>query len=274
MNAMSLKAKVRNIAKAKGVSAQVVLQYYFFERFLDRLSQSEYREKIILKGGFLIASIAGMDVRSTMDIDATIRFGPLEEEYIKNVISTICGIYIDDNINFQLIRLTLIREDTEYGGFRASLDAIYESIITPLSIDITAGDIITPKPVKRLFKSLFDERSQFELLTYNSETILAEKVETILRRSVSNTRLRDFYDVYLIMKTQSYDTNIFNKAFYYTAVHRGTIEKIKNIPEILNAIKESHIIKQQWEKYQKEYSYAKDVNFEDIIKMLYQILSP
>ena len=205
MNAMSLKAKIRNIAKVKGISAQAVLQHYFFERFLERLSRSEYLDKFIIKGGLLITTMAGLHTRSTMDLDATIRSLPLNEERIKKVIKDICAIFIDDNLNFQITGTSQIHDDTEYGGIRVFMEAIYENINVPLTIDITAGDIITPKPVKRKFKSLFDDAVQFEFLAYNTETILAEKVETILRRSVSNTRSRDFYDVYLIVKTQHFN---------------------------------------------------------------------
>ena len=261
------------MAKAKGISAQVVLQHYFFERFLYRLSKSAYRKNFILKGGYLIAVMTGLETRSTMDMDATIRLLPLDEEHIKIVINAICSNPIVDDIKFQLTRITVIRDDTEYGGFRVALEAIYENIYAPLSIDITTGDVITPKPVKRLFKSILDKKRGFELLTYNTETILAEKVETILRRSVSNTRPRDFYDVYLIVKTQSYDMDIFFKALSATAAFRKTTEIIKNVPEILKAIKESQILKQQWEKYRREYLYAQDITFEDTMKVLHELMS-
>jgi len=268
MNAMSLKAKIRNIAKTKGVSAQVVLQNYFFERFLDRLSRSEYRKKFILKGGLLIAAMAGLDARSTMDMDATIRSLPLDEENIRTAINTICTVPVNDDITFQITGITFIREDDEYGGFRISLNAIYDLINTPLSIDITSGDVITPKPVKRLFQSLLNDDSQYELWAYNSETILAEKIETILRRSVGNTRPRDFYDVYLITKTQNFDHNVFHRALSATSAHRGTTERIINVPEILEAIEKSKILRNQWEKYRREYTYAKDIMFEDTIKVI------
>jgi predicted nucleotidyltransferase component of viral defense system len=273
MNAMSLKAKIRNIAKSKGISAQVVLQHYFFERFLERLSLSEYQDKFILKGGLLIAAMAGLHTRSTMDLDATIRSIPLDEAHIKTVINTICTIPIYDNLVFLITGTSQIRDDAEYSGIRVSLEAIYESITSPLTIDITAGDIITPKPVKRKFKSLFDDTVQFELLAYNTETILAEKAETILRRSVSNTRPRDFYDVYLIVKTQRFNPATFRKAFSSTVSHRGSTEQITKVSEILKSIEESSILKQHWEKYRQEYAYAKDIAFNDTVKVLYELLN-
>jgi len=267
-NAMSLKAKIRNIAKAKNISAQVVLQNYFFERFLYRLSRSEYRDKFILKGGLIITAMAGLDARSTMDMDATVRSFPLDEEHIRAAMDSISKIIEDDGIVFQVGKIVFIREDDEYGGFRVSLDAIYENINNPLSVDITTGDIITPKPVKRTFKSLFNKTARFKLWTYNTETILAEKVETILRRSVGNTRLRDFYDVYIITKTQSFNYDIFHKALSATSAHRGSTDKISNVPDILKSIEESSILKNHWKKYQQEYSYAKDVTFEDTIRAI------
>jgi hypothetical protein len=162
MNAMSLKAKIRNIAKAKNVSAQIVLQNFFFERFLIRLSQ----EKFILKGGLLIATMTGLDARSTMDMDATIHSLPLDEEHIRTAVEAVCVTPIEDGVIYQITGITFIREDNEYGGLRISQDVIYENINAPLSIDITAGDAITPKPIKKIFKSVFND----------TEPILAEKV--------------------------------------------------------------------------------------------------
>jgi len=273
MNAMSLKGNIKNIAKTKGVSAQVVLQNYFFKRFLDRLSRSEYREKFILKGGLLIAAMTGLDTRSTMDMDTTVYSFPLDEEHIRVAIDTICSVPANDKINFEITDITFIRDDDDYGGFRVSMNAIFETINAPLSIDITTGDVITPKPVKRLFSPLFNTSDQFELWTYNIETILAEKIETILRRSVFNTRPRDFYDVYLISKTQDFNKGIFYKALSATSEHRGTTEKTKNTSEILQAIEESSLLNQYWERYMKEYSYAKDISFKDTIAAVRELLN-
>jgi predicted nucleotidyltransferase component of viral defense system len=203
-----------------------------------------------------------------MDMDATIRSLPLDEEHIKIAINTICTVPLNDDIIFQITGITFIREDDEYGGFRVSLNAIYEKINAPLSIDISTGDVITPKPVKRLFKSLLNDTNPYELWAYNPETILAEKIETILRRSVGNTRPRDFYDVYLITKTQNFDNNIFHQALSATSAHRGTTEKISNVPEILESIEKSEILRNQWEKYRREYPYARDIKFEDTIKAI------
>jgi len=272
MNAMSLKGKIKNIAKTKGISTQVVLQNYFFERFLDRLSKSEYQEKFILKGGLLIAAMTGLDTRATMDMDATVHSFTLDEEHIRNAINTICNIPANDGILFQITDINFIRDDDEYGGYRVSLNAIFETINNPLSIDITTGDVITPKPVKRLFKSILNTSDQFELWTYNIETILAEKIETILRRNIFNTRPRDFYDVYIISKTQNFDNEIFHRALSATSAHRGSTKMICNTSEILKTIEENTLLKQHWEQYRKEYLYAKNISFEDTITAIKNLI--
>jgi predicted nucleotidyltransferase component of viral defense system len=269
---MSLKARIRNIAKSKHMAPQAVLQNYFFERFLERLSRSKYKDNFILKGGLLIAAMTGLESRSTMDMDATVRAFPFDEEHIKTAIEDICTMPGGDAISFYFTGISMIRDDDEYGGFRVSLNAVFEVINVPLSIDITFGDVITPKPVKRTFKTFFDEVGEFELWTYNTETILAEKIETILRRSEYNTRPRDFYDIYLIVKTQTFDRDAFMEALKATAVHRGTIEQIKPAKEILSVIVNSTELKTHWEKYRREYNYAKDIAFEDTVKTIRELM--
>jgi len=206
-------------------------------------------------------------------MDATIRSWPLDEEHVRAAIDNICAISTDDGINFEVYGTTLIRDDDECGGFHVSLNAVYENINSPLSMDITAGDVIIPKPVKRLFKSFFDYAVRFKLWTYNTETILAEKIETILRRGTSNTRPRDFYDVYLITKTQEFDLGIFHQALSATSIRRKTSEKISDMSEIVKSIEENKVLKKQWEKYQREYFYANEVSFEDTIKAIKGLVS-
>jgi predicted nucleotidyltransferase component of viral defense system len=271
-NTMSLKARIRNIAKSKHIAPQAVLQNYLFERFLERLSQSKYQDNFILKGGLLIATMTGLESRSTMDMDVTVRAFPFDEEHIRTAIEDICTMSGGDALSFHFTGISMIRDDDEYGGFRVSLNAVFEVINAPLSIDITFGDVITPKPVKRTFKTFFDETRQFELWTYSTETILAEKIETILRRGEYNTRPRDFYDIYLIVKTQTFDRDAFMTAFKVTAIHRGTIEQIKPAKEILGVIDNSTELKKYWEKYRREYNYAKDIRFEDTVKTIRELM--
>ncbi len=197
---MSLKAKIRNVAKEKGLPAQVIFQNYMFERFLVRLSKSEFNDIFILKGGMLIAALIGIDHRATMDLDVTVKNFPLNIDSLTQAISDICQIEIDDGVKFDLSGASEIRDDDPYGGYRVSITADYETISVPMQIDVTTGDVITPKEIRLPFKMNFSE-GMISVLTYNVETILAEKVETILRRGELNTRPRDFYDVYVLSKS-------------------------------------------------------------------------
>ena len=189
--AMSLKAKIRNYARDNRIAAQVVLQNYMFERFLARLSQSEYRDKFVIKGGMLIAAIVGLDTRSTMDLDTTLKGLQLTEEKILDAVNTISKIDLGDEMSFEMISINPIRKDDIYGGYCVRINAIYDTIVTPLSIDVSTGDVITPGAALYEFGGLFDESVQISLWGYNIETMMAEKVETILSRSIFNTRPRD-----------------------------------------------------------------------------------
>jgi hypothetical protein len=267
-NAMSLKAKIRNLAKDKSLPAQVILQNYMFERLLVRLAASEYQDKFVLKGGMLVAAIVGLDNRATMDLDATLKNLPLTPEAIRTSIEQICTIPTEDGVSFELGVITPIREDDIYGGYRLSLNARYDTILTPLTVDISTGDVITPNPVKFAFTEIFDEAKSFELWAYNIETVLAEKIETILRRGVFNTRPRDFYDSYILLTTQSYDKAVFQEALQATAEHRGTISQIADVDGILKNISESTELQAMWEKYRKQFAYAKEIEFINIIETL------
>ena len=268
MNAMSLKARIRNMAKDKNIPAQVILQNYMFERLLLRLSQSVYKDKFVLKGGMLVAAIVGLDNRATMDLDATLKNIPLAESAILNALSEIIKIEIDDDVSFSIESISPIREDDIYGGYRVMINARYDTILTPLSIDISTGDVITPNPILFSFTEIFNEHNSFELLAYNIETVLAEKIETILRRSVFNTRPRDFYNAYILLKTQSYDRELLLSALSATAEHRGTSDQIKETDMILSDLEESRELQTMWDKYRKQFAYAKEIGYADIIKEL------
>lgn len=265
---MSLKAKIRNIAKEKNIPAQVILQNYMFERFLNRLSISGYKEKFVLKGGILVAAIVGLDNRATMDLDATLKNLPLTPEAIETALKEIFAIDLDDDIAFSLKGISPIREDDIYGGYRVSLIAMYETISTPMTIDISTGDVITPNPVKYNFTSMFDDELKFEVWAYNIETVLAEKVETILRRNIFNTRPRDFYDVYILITTQTFDKVLFMEALNKTIEHRGTKNQIGNFKDTITIIENSPELKNMWNNYQRQFYYAKDIGFDRIINEL------
>lgn len=270
--AMSLKAKIRNIAKEKELPAQIILQNYMFERFIERLSISEYKEKFILKGGVLIASLVGLDNRATMDVDTTIKNYPLNINSVTTAITDICKIEIKDDVNLVVTGVVVIRDDDIYGGYRVSIRADYETINTPMHVDVTTGDIITPKEIMYEFKKNFSDGT-ITVLTYNIETVLAEKVETILRRGELNTRPRDFYDVFILSKTQSFDKAIFFDALKGTAVHRETTFIFNNTFDRIDEIQKSSVLLMRWEKYTKEYHYAKEISYTDVmieIKKLFE----
>lgn len=187
------------------MSPQVVLQNYMFERFLERLSNSVYKDNFILKGGMLIAALVGVESRSTMDMDVTIRNFALSTDSLIKAVTEICSIYIDDEVEFMINGIEKIRERDEYDGYRIKLRAEYDTIITPLAIDVTTGDVITPRELFYSYEMIFEENT-IGIWTYNIETVLAEKVETILQRGELNTRLRDYYDIYILTQTQNFDT--------------------------------------------------------------------
>ena len=271
-NAMSLKAKIRNIAKQKNIPAQVIMQNYMFERLLTRLSVSDYKDKFVLKGGMLVAAIVGLDNRATMDLDTTLKNLPLTPESIKTALTEICSISCDDDVVFELGNISPIREDDIYGGYRVMIKAKYETILTSLSIDVSTGDAITPNPVEYTFSEIFDDEKSYRLWAYNIETVMAEKVETILRRSVFNTRPRDFYDAYILSTTQRFDKALFAEALKATAAHRGTTEQIANIPVIMKNIEESAELRAMWEKYRKQFAYAENIEYSAILTELKKLV--
>lgn len=271
-NAMSLKAKIRNIAKQKNLPAQVILQNYMFERLLVRLAKSEYKDKFVLKGGMLVAAIVGLDNRATMDLDTTLKNLPLIPEKIKTALVEICDIPCEDDVAFEISNIAPIREDDIYGGYRIMIKAKYDTLLTPLSIDVSTGDVITPQTVEFTFHEIFDEDKSFSLWAYNIETVLAEKVETILRRTVFNTRPRGFYDAYILATTQKFDESIFKEALQATAEHRGTTEQISNVELILKNISESKELRVMWDKYRKQFAYAENISYESILTELQKLI--
>jgi predicted nucleotidyltransferase component of viral defense system len=270
--AMSLNARIRNHAKIKGISAQVVLQNYMFERFLERLSISKHKDHFILKGGLLIAAFVGIENRSTMDLDITLKNYPLNITTLTKAIKSIVTIDIDDGVTFSISEVEPIREDDMYGGFRVSVIATYDTIITPMQIDVTTGDAITPNEVVYLYPFIFNERNS-EVWAYNLETVLAEKVETILSRGVYSTRPRDYYDIYILTKTQTYNQAIFRNALSATTKHRLSSHILIQLDNRVNEIKLSGTLNARWIKYTKDYKYAVGISFVDVVNALEQLVS-
>jgi predicted nucleotidyltransferase component of viral defense system len=272
--AMQLKDRINNLALKNHVPAQAVLQNFMLERLLERISLSKFKDMLILKGGMLIASMVGINNRTTMDMDATLRGYPLTEETIREAFLEICAIQMDDEVTLALDHIIPIREDDEYGGYRVTIISNYESINTPLKIDITTGDIITPDAIRYTFHSNFEDKL-IKVWAYNTETILAEKVETILRRSVLNTRPRDFYDVYIIMNTlhKVIKKKVFKTALNATSEKRGSLSALQDKEKILRTIQSDTIMRQRWERYSKGNYYATGIAFDDVIGVLIDIVN-
>ena len=273
-NAMQLKAILKNMAKQKNISAQLVLQNYMLERLLERVSVSKYRDNFILKGGFLIAAMVGLDTRATMDMDATIKGYPVNEETVQKMFEEICAVELNDDVTFTFRQIGEIREGDEYTGYRVTLTADYPPMAVPLKLDITTGDKITPKEIEYSFKLLLEDRS-ISILAYNLETILAEKLETVISRSDQNTRPRDYYHIFMLMKLQSHNVNLssLKDALAATCKRRGSAEVIKGYIQIMERVKNSTIMQEQWKKYQKEFDYASDITFEDTCDTVISVLN-
>jgi len=261
-----LKALVRNMSGSDSAKAQIIIRNYIMERFLERLSLSQYRDHLILKGGVLVSAMVGLDNRSTMDVDATMKNHPLSLETAKEIIAEIVATPVDDGISFEIKSVEAIMDEAEYGGIRLSLDALLESMKTPLKIDLSTGDEITPKEISYEFKLMFEDRT-ISILAYNLETVLAEKLETIITKGTANTRMRDYYDLYILQKYQSsnIDKAILAKAFANTCQKRDSLDKAKQKDLILQEIHENQGMQQLWLNYGQRFDYAKDIAWNDIM---------
>lgn len=273
-NAMQLKAILKNMAKEKNISAQLVLQNYMLERLLERVSVSKYRENFILKGGFLIAAMVGLDTRATMDMDATLKGYPVNEETVRKMFEEICAIELNDDVAFTFRQIGEIREGDEYTGYRVALTADYPPMAVPLKLDITTGDKITPKEIEYSFKLLLEDRS-ISILAYNLETILAEKLETVISRADQNTRPRDYYDIYVLMKLQSHNVELssLKAALEATCKKRGSADIVKGYIQIMDRVKNSTVMQDQWSKYQQEFDYAADIAFNDTCDTVISVMN-
>ena len=269
---MQLKSLIKKISKEKNISAQILLQNYMLERFLERISNSKYKDNYILKGGFLIASMIGVDIRSTMDMDATIKGYPLNEERIIEMIDDIIAIPLKDKITFDRGGIEEIREKDEYVGYRISLIGNYDKMVVPLKLDITTGDKITPKEIEYRYNLMLEKRS-INILAYNLSTILAEKLETVIVRGDQNTRLRDYYDIFILTKLESKNIEIstLEIALRETAEKRGTYNRIKEFNQVIEIIELSDIMRQRWDNYSKKNSYAEGIKFEETCESIKKI---
>lgn len=272
-NTMSFKAIINNMAKENNVAAQSVLQTYMLERLLERISISKYKDNFILKGGMLISAMLGIDSRTTMDMDTTIKGFPLTKDNITNIMDEICNIEIDDNVTLKINKVELIREDDDYGGYRITFEAKYNNEMPVImKIDITTGDKITYKEIEYSFTLMLEDR-KIQIWSYNVETIIAEKFEAIVKRGVLSTRIRDYYDVYMLINTQSkiIDKKTLKDAIILTAQHRGTSEIIKNWKKIIEKIANDSKMRQQWKRYQKDNFYAEEIEYNELINAISKV---
>ena len=267
-----IKGAIRNISKKTGVNPNSLLQMCLFEGILEKLSKSKYSENFILKGGLLISSLIGVDMRSTMDMDTTIRGIPLNEESITKILNEILAIEIDADIEYKLIKLSPIRQEDVYEDFCASISCIFGKINATLNIDITTGDVITPREMNYSYSKILEEGT-IPIMTYTIETILAEKFETISSRNITTTRARDFYDLYMIYSIykDKIDKDILRKAIERTSKYRGSFETALQYKEIVELFRESETQKKLWKKYTQNNPYAKDVDFLDTISVYEEI---
>ena len=263
-----LKALIRNMAKGDSGKSQLLIRNYAMERFLERVALSKYKDNFILKGGMLVSALVGLQNRTTMDIDTTIRNLPLDSEQVKQIVEEIAAVEVDDNIHFIVKDVSNIMEETEYGGVRLSLDAFLDITKIPLKIDISTGDAVTPAEITYRYKLMFEQR-YISLWAYTIETVLAEKIETVLTRTIFNTRLRDFYDLYILQNAEiKIDTKTLAFALKTTCRKRNSEKVLPEHHRILNEIQNNSTMQTFWHSYQKKNSYAADITWETVMNSI------
>ena len=268
-NRYSLKAKLSKLAAKTNISNKYIIQTFMFEALLKRISVSEYKDKFIIKGGLLLSSIFGVNLRSTMDLDTTIKGLPLNMQTIENVFNKIISIDLADNVKLKIENIKDIRLEDEYSGFNVNLKAEFDGLKTNLLIDITSGNVITYKEVEFKYYTLFDDEA-INIMTYNYETIIAEKFETIIFRNIDNTRMKDYYDLYMFvnLKWNEINKDILRKAIINTSKKRDTENYIEDANSYIEMIQEDDRLKSLWNSYVSNYEYAKDITFEDTINAI------
>lgn len=272
--AKQLKDLIRNLSKKKSADAQILMRNYMMERFLERISLSEYRDKFILKGGMLVAAMVGLDARSTMDLDATVKGVNVNVDDVADLIAGIVSVPIDDGVAFQINKVSEIMDEAEYSGIRVSMTTVFDGVVTPLKIDISTGDAITPREVRYSFKLMLEDRS-IDIWAYNLETVLAEKLETIITRATVNTRMRDFYDIYILEQLHGNMLNaqILHDALLTTARKRETEGHLAETREVFDDVEDSPVMQQLWTSYRKKFSYAADLEWNIVMKAVRKLYS-
>ena len=259
-----LKDLIRNLSKEVGIEAHVLIRKYMMERFLERVSSSKYNGSFILKGGMLVAAFVGVEARATMDIDTTIKGIPVTIVDMERTITEISNIDLDDNVKFRIKKVSEIMDEAEYSGIRFSMDAVLDGAVIPLKIDISTGDVITPREIAYSYKLMFEDRT-IPIMTYPIETVLAEKLETVISRSITNTRMRDFYDIHILLKSQNINADILALALERTAKKRGNFSLLENVESVFKIVKSDEDMKRLWNIYQKKFKYAGEYTWDEVI---------
>lgn len=265
-SATAVKAKIKNKAGGNSDKSQIMLRIYLMERLLERVSLSKYRDNFVLKGGLLVSSLVGVDMRSTMDVDTTVKSLSLNKESAQRILEEIMAIDLEDGVAFRITKVQDIMEGHEYEGVRFMIECTMDKLKQTIKIDISTGDEITPRAIAYKLPLIIEDRS-IDLWAYNLETLLAEKLETIMVRAEANTRMRDFYDIHVLLKQEvvTVDRAILKNAFYATCKRRESIEQIATIDDVINKIADDGVMRQQWYNYRKTNYYVGDLEWDDVI---------
>ena len=274
MNSDKLNAIIKNKSKGCNDLSLHLHQMFFFEHDLMRLERSNYKDNIILKGGVILSSIIGSDMRTTKDMDATLKSLPLNIDSIRNIFEEILSIDLDDGCSFEIESIKDIRLETEYGGYRINVKGIFDKLRTNFFIEITTGDVITPREIKYKYNSIFEDKT-INIMAYTIETIIAEKFESIISKNITTTRAKDFYDLYMLVNEHNDEINneILISAIKKTLEHRNIKYDINSIKEMIELIENNDALKNNFIDYSKKLDYAKEVNFEDTIDAIKKIIN-
>ena len=266
-SATAVKAKIKNKAGGSSDKSQIMLRIYLMERLLERVSLSKYRDNFVLKGGLLVSSLVGVDMRSTMDVDTTVKSFPLNKSLAQKILEEIMAIGLEDGVCFHITKVQDIMEGHEYEGLRFMIDCTMDKLKQTIKMDISTGDEITPKAIAYKLPLIVEDRT-IELWAYNLETLLAEKLETIMVRAEANTRVRDFYDIRVLLEqdAETIDRDTMKAAFYATCKKRGSIELIGTIDDVINKIADDETMKQLWNNYRKTNYYVGALEWDDVIE--------
>lgn len=273
LSAAQVKGKIKNIAQQNHADARVLLRLYAMDRFLERLVNSKYRDNFVIKGGILVTAMVGVSQRATMDIDASINNEQLSAKNAELIIKEIANINLNDGMTFFIKSSDEIMDEMEYPGIRILMNAYLDKMVIPLKIDISTGDVITPQAVEFDYPLILEKRT-ISLWSYNLETVLAEKLQTIMARGILNTRMRDYYDVYTLLNMygERINQNVFRKAFIATCQKRKTNGLLDHANQVISSVETNESIQTLWKKYQEKYSYAAEIPFHEIIKSIVKLV--